>query len=55
MKDFQKTDAQVTGFEGPFLFLRNFFELFDFSVMGEGNRLHAGAPPALHIASGAIA
>jgi hypothetical protein len=26
-----------------------------FSVMGEENRLHAGEPPALHIASDAIA
>jgi hypothetical protein len=31
--------------------LRNFFEFFDFSVMEEENRLHAGEPPALHIAS----
>jgi hypothetical protein len=35
--------------------LRNFFEFFDFSVMEEENRLHAGEPPALHIASDAIA
>jgi hypothetical protein len=28
---------------------------FDFSVMGEGSRLHAGEPPALHIASDTIA
>ena len=34
-----------------FLIFENFFELFDFSVMREGNRLHAGEPPALHIAS----
>jgi hypothetical protein len=27
------------------------FEIFDFSVMEEGSRLHAGEPPALHIAS----
>jgi hypothetical protein len=26
-------------------------EFFDFLVMGEGSRLHAGEPPALHIAS----
>jgi hypothetical protein len=32
--------------------LRNFFE---FSMMEEENRLHAGEPPALHIASDAIA
>jgi hypothetical protein len=51
VKDFQKTDAQVTGFEGLSHFLRFFFELFDFSVMREENRLHAGEPPALHIAS----
>jgi hypothetical protein len=30
-----------------FLIFENFFELFDFSVMREGNRLHAGEPPAL--------
>jgi hypothetical protein len=34
-----------------FLIFENLFELFDFSVMGEGSRLHAGEPPALHIAS----
>jgi hypothetical protein len=34
-----------------FLIFEIFFELFDFSVMREGNRLHAGEPPALHIAS----
>jgi hypothetical protein len=34
-----------------FLIFEKFFELFDFSVMGEGSRLHAGEPPALHIAS----
>jgi hypothetical protein len=26
-------------------------EFFDFPAMGEGSRLHAGEPPALHIAS----
>jgi len=30
-------------------------EFFRFSVVGEGSRLHAGEPPALHIASDAIA
>jgi hypothetical protein len=49
-KDFQKTDAQVTGLRVLLIF-ENFFELFDFSVMREENRLHAGEPPALHIAS----
>jgi hypothetical protein len=34
-----------------FLIFENFFKLFDFSVMGERSRLHAGEPPALHIAS----
>ena len=34
-----------------FLIFENFFELFDFSVVGEGSRHHAGEPPALHIAS----
>jgi hypothetical protein len=34
-----------------FLIFEKLFELFDFSVMGEGSRLHAGEPPALHIAS----
>jgi hypothetical protein len=34
-----------------FLIFENFFELFDFSVMREGNRLHAGESPASHIAS----
>jgi hypothetical protein len=34
-----------------FLIFENFFELFDFSVMREENRLYAGEPPALHIAS----
>jgi len=34
-----------------FLIFENFFELFEFLVMGEGSRLHAGEPPALHIAS----
>jgi hypothetical protein len=34
-----------------FLIFEIFFELFDFSVMEEGSRLHAGEPPALHIAS----
>jgi len=41
-----------------FLLLKSFliFEnLFKFSVMEEGSRLHAGEPPALHIASVAIA
>ena len=38
-----------------FLIFENLFELFDFSVMEEGSRLHAGEPPALHIASDAIA
>jgi len=38
-----------------FLIFENFFEIFDFSVIREGNRLHAGEPPALHIASDAIA
>jgi hypothetical protein len=50
VKDFQKADAQVTGFEVLSHF-EKIFELFDFSVMREGNRLHAGEPPALHIAS----
>jgi hypothetical protein len=47
----KKEDAQIAGLEGLSHFLRFFFELFDFSVMGEENRLHAGEPPALHIAS----
>ena len=34
-----------------FLIFENLFELFDFSVTRKGNRLHAGEPPALHIAS----
>ena len=34
-----------------FLSFEKIFELFEFSVMREGNRLHAGEPPALHIAS----
>jgi len=34
-----------------FLIFEFFFELFDFSVMREETRLHAGEPPALHIAS----
>jgi len=34
-----------------FLIFEIFFELFDFSVMRKGNRLHAGEPPALHVAS----
>jgi hypothetical protein len=38
-----------------FLIFEIFFELFDFSVMREGSRLHAGEPPALHIASDATA
>jgi hypothetical protein len=36
-----------------FLIFENLFELFDFSVMEAGSRLHAGEPPALHIASDA--
>ena len=34
-----------------FLIFEKIFELFEFSVMEEGSRLHAGEPPALHIAS----
>jgi hypothetical protein len=34
-----------------FLIFEIFFELSDFSVMEEGSQLHAGEPPALHIAS----
>jgi hypothetical protein len=34
-----------------FLIFEKIFELFDFSVMEEESRLHAGEPPALHIAS----
>jgi hypothetical protein len=34
-----------------FLIFEKIFELFEFSVMREENRLHAGEPPALHIAS----
>jgi len=50
VKDFQKLDAQVSDLEALSHF-ENLFEHFDFSVMGEGSRLHAGEPPALHIAS----
>jgi len=32
-----------------------FFFIFDFSVMEEESRLHAGEPSVLHIASEAIA
>jgi hypothetical protein len=41
--------------EKPIDQFEKLFELFDFSVMGEGSRLHAGEPPALHIASDATA
>jgi hypothetical protein len=48
-KDFQKPGAQVAGLES--LSHLKIFEHFKFSVMGKGNQLHAGEPPALHIAS----
>jgi hypothetical protein len=46
---------KLLALSGFLIFKNFFFELFEFSVMEEGNRLHAGEPPALHIASDATA